>query len=45
MQLREEARAAAKVFENEAKVVKAQLYEEFSLRVSEDKSLHKFWQL
>ena len=45
VQLKEEARAAAKAFENAAKVVKAQLYEEFSQQVSEDKSLYKFWQL
>ena len=45
MQLKEEARAAAKAFENEAKAVKAQLYEDFSQQVSEDKSLYKFWQL
>ena len=36
---------AAKAFEDEAKKVKAELYEEFSQQVSEDKSLYKFWQL
>ena len=44
-QLKEEAQTAARAFEDEAKKVKAHLYEEFSQKVSEDKSLHKFWQL
>ena len=45
MQLKEEAQSAARAFEDEAKKVKAHLYEEFSKKVSEDKSLHKFWKL
>ena len=45
MHLKEEARSATKAFEDEAKRVKAELYEEFSQKVSEDKSLYKFWQL
>ena len=43
MHLKEEARNATKAFEDEAKRVKAELYEEFSQKVSEDKSLYKFW--
>ena len=43
--LKDEAKAATKTFEDEVKKVKGQMYEDFSLSVSEDKSLYKFWQL
>ena len=43
--LKDEAKAATKTFEEEVKKVKGQMYEDFSLSVSEDKSLYKFWQL
>ena len=44
-QLREAARAAAKEFESRANEEKERLYEDFSRSVTQDRTLHKFWQL
>ena len=44
-QLREAAKIASKAFEQRANEEKERLYEEFSRSVTQDRSLHKFWQL
>ena len=44
-ELKVEANKAADDFEKAAKNTKAAIYDEFSQKVSEDKSLYKFWQL
>ena len=44
-QLREAAKIALKAFEQRANEEKERLYEEFSRSVTQDRSLHKFWQL
>ncbi len=43
--LRDTAKSASKAFEKAANEEKERLYEDFSRTVSEDRSLHKFWQL
>ena len=45
VQLRAAAREAAMAFEKAANQEKEDIYEEFSLTVTQDRSLHKFWQL
>ena len=44
-QLKEAAKAASRAFEKAASHEKERLYEEFSRTVTEDRTLHKFWQL
>ena len=44
-QLRAAAKEAATAFERAANQEKEDIYEEFSLTVTQDRSLHKFWQL
>ena len=44
-QLKDEAKAASNAFEKAAGNEKERLYEEFSRTVTEDRTLHKFWQL
>ena len=43
--LREVAKQASAEFEKAARHEKERIYEDFSRTVSEDRSLHKFWQL
>lgn len=43
--LKEEAKQAAKVFEEAANKEKEQRYEDFSQTVSQDRTLYKFWRL
>ena len=38
-------KAASRAFEKAASQEKEKLYEEFSRTVTEDRTLHKFWQL
>ena len=45
MQLKEAARVASNEFETAATKEKERLYEDFSRTVTEDRTLHKFWQL
>ena len=44
-QLKVAAKEAASAFEKAANQEKEDIYEEFSKTVSQDRSLHKFWQL
>ena len=44
-QLKEEARRASNEFERAASSEKEKMYEDFSRNVTEDRTLHKFWQL
>ena len=44
-QLKEAAKATSRAFEKAASQEKERLYEEFSRTVTEDRTLHKFWQL
>ena len=44
-QIKAAAREAARAFEKAANREKEDIYEEFSLTVTQDRSLHKFWQL
>ena len=44
-ELREAAKQASNAFEKAASSEKERIYEEFSLNVSEDRTLHKLWQL
>ena len=43
--LKEAAKQASSVFERAASAEKERIYEEFSLNVTEDRTLHKLWQL
>ena len=45
VQLRAAARESAMTFEKTANQEKEDIYEEFSLTVTQDRSLYKFWQL
>ena len=45
MEIKEAAKQASRDFETAANMEKERIYEDFSVTVSEDRTLHKFWQL